>query len=117
LVIAEQAFMLDLEQKNGNHLALPYSSLMSVTLDPSKLLVAHFAGHLVKITGVNLLGIYEALTKRAAGKLVEVGNRPDKPAEGVPLIRTMTVTVRPGTSTTSETSKAQDECNNDPATK
>lgn len=107
--------MLDLEQKNGNHLALPYSSLMFVTLDPSKFLIANFAGHLVKITGLNLLGIYEALTKRAAGKLVELGDRPDKPAEGIPLIRTMTVTVRPGSSTASESFKAQDKGNSDPA--
>ncbi|HVT90654.1 MAG TPA: hypothetical protein VHD56_17495 [Tepidisphaeraceae bacterium] len=89
-----EPFMLDLELVSGERMAIPYTSLLTVTLNPSSGITVTFSTHLVFITGVNLRPVYEAIVGRAAATLKAVGDRPAQNRDGVPVILSIEVSER-----------------------
>jgi hypothetical protein len=94
VVSRRESFLLDLELVTGERFALPYTSLLSLKLDPSTGLIATFNTHVVTITGVNLRAVYDALVSRAAGTLKAVGDMPAKYADDVVVIYTIELMAR-----------------------
>ncbi len=87
-------FLLDFELLDGNHVALPYSSLLFLSINPSDKLVVMFASHTVRIEGLFLRPIYYALVVKSVAALKAVGDRPRKLPEGVPIIHKMEINER-----------------------
>jgi hypothetical protein len=94
LVSEERPFLIDFEMLNGNHVALPYTSVLFVSFNPSQQIVILFATHTVRIKGVNLKPIYEALLREAVGTLKEVSDRPHQYPKNVPLVFWIAITQR-----------------------
>jgi len=94
LLSRPRSFLIDFEMLNGNRVALPYTSVLFVSLNPSQQIVILFATHTVRIKGVNLKPIYEALLSEAVGTLKEVSDRPHQFPKDVPLIFCIVITRR-----------------------
>jgi hypothetical protein len=86
--------MLELLLLDGGRLALPYRTLYSVGLNPSRGIVATFATHTVTIAGVHLLSVYDSLINQTTSHLEAVGNRPKRLIEGVAVIFSITAEER-----------------------
>lgn len=73
-----QKLMLELRFQTGNALALAYSYLVSVEVDPSAAIVMDFSGYEVKLAGRNLGPLFSALV---AQRVAVVRERDDLQAE------------------------------------
>ncbi len=89
-------FLLDFVLVNGNHIALPYTSILSVSFNLSGRIVILFATHTVHVRGINLKAVYDALVAETAGSLKALGERPKQFPNGVPLIQSIDVIQRTG---------------------
>jgi hypothetical protein len=96
VVSRTKPFMLDFQLLNGNHVALPYTSLLFLSFNPSKQIVAMFATHTVTITGVCLMPIYEALLDESVGTLKAIGERVRHPSDGIPIVYSIESAQRTG---------------------
>ncbi|MEN1704594.1 MAG: hypothetical protein AAGJ54_03640 [Planctomycetota bacterium] len=74
--------MLDLRFGTGNRVALPYSYLQAVELDPSKKLVLTYADRQVTIRGRHLDVLHAALTTNTAIAITESAVLFDRDEEG-----------------------------------
>jgi hypothetical protein len=89
-------YILDFVQLNGNHVGLPYTSLLFLSWNTSDDIVIMFATHTVKIKGVLLEPIYEAIVAESVGKLIAIGDRPRDNPKDVPVVQFIEITKRTG---------------------
>lgn len=92
-------FMLDFESLGDEHWALPYTSLLSVRMHPSKEIVATFSTHIVTIRGINLRILYKGIVRREIATLKAVGDRLHQYADDVVVISEIRVAERKETNT------------------
>lgn len=69
--------MLDLELANGDHVALPYGTLLKIQYIPSKGIRMQFSTDDVVIRGHRLDGLYRRLAQHRVPRLVATGERSD----------------------------------------
>ncbi len=67
--------MLDLVLAGGNHVALPYTTLLKIEFDPSTSITLSFPADTVEICGRNLDNLYKALSQHRVPSIQAVGER------------------------------------------
>lgn len=86
--------MLDIRQRNGDRLALPYAYLVAIELQMQEqvapVLVLSFTSHEVQVFGRNLQQLYEELTAHACAILVEDDSEFDDGRAAVHIERIVT---------------------------
>ncbi|MCA9280885.1 MAG: hypothetical protein H6812_03615 [Phycisphaeraceae bacterium] len=75
-------------QRDGKRLALTYSYLSAVRYDPQGVIEIEFVGNQVRVDGVRLYPVFEALVFQRALELVENTNEFDEDGS-VPLVKTI----------------------------
>ena len=65
----KRAIMLDIELKNGNHIALPYSYLTKIDFDLSIGITINWGATSIKIEGRNLNRLYDYLVNHRVKQL------------------------------------------------
>ena len=75
---------------------MPYTSLLFLSWNTSDDIVIMFATHTVKIKGVLLEPIYEAIVAESVGKLIAIGDRPRDNPKDVPVVQFIEITKRTG---------------------
>ena len=66
---------LDLRLKDGKRIALPYSTLLKSSFDPSKGITLEYSTDTVTIQGRNLQAVYKAIAQHRLSALRESGER------------------------------------------
>lgn len=74
--------MLDVQLGNGNRVALPYATLLKVTLDPSSGMTLHYPNEEITLRGRRLEALYKAIAQHRVTTVRESGSRHDLIDEG-----------------------------------
>ena len=82
IAVESYVAMLDLQLGNGNRMALPYSTLMKVTFDPSAGMTLHYPGEEVTLKGQRLESLYKAIAQQRVTSVRAVGSRIDIAVHG-----------------------------------
>jgi len=96
VVSRSHPYILDFVQLNGNHVGLPYTSLLFLSWNTSGDIVIMFATHTVRIKGAFLEPIYDAIAAESVGKLIAIGDRPRDIPKDVPAVHFINITKRTG---------------------
>jgi len=94
LTVTREAFTLEFVFLKGERLALPYTSLLSSELDPSRVLTVEFHTHTITMTGWNLVPIHEAIASRSAASIHALTERHRPKDQGIPVVTQIKMTKR-----------------------
>jgi hypothetical protein len=80
------AMMIEFELVAGDRLAFPYTSLLSLSLNPSRGIIATFSTHIVTVTGIHLRSVFAAIQRHEVASLKAADPRPERLPKDQPTV-------------------------------